>query len=327
MKGNRSGQRGSMKKTNDIIPEYQTDRVIEFWEFLSPHRYILWPGERLIFRGQADSTWHLEPSILREKNHPAHTQPLMKSEPNRSDHQIISEVGTLKTFADHCDSSGLQIPGITTKFKREYLDKPYLIFSDTIASRKSPWPLEEYFDLMSFAQHYGLPTRLLDWTRNPYVAAFFAASELVLQPKSENRARLAVWAFDIQELPKDVELIRVPSSGNQNIAAQQGIFTLLRQPYQVAKEFEGTHLLDEHMRNLVTVRGKQRLIKITLPQSECYKVMDLCGKYGVTAATLHPDFYGAAKATRIALAVTAKCEISDCSDVQARKQPAFRNRQ
>ena len=37
--------------------------------------------------------------------------------------------------------------------------------------------------LLEFAQHYGIPTRLSDWSCNPYVALFFSLGKNILNNK------------------------------------------------------------------------------------------------------------------------------------------------
>lgn len=100
-------------------------------------------------------------------------------------------------------------------------------------------------------------------------------------------------------------MINVPGSNNVNLAAQAGRFTLLEQQGTRGAPFQGEISLDLYLAGQPL---PPPLLKVTLPVTEASAALVLCSLYGVTGATLFPDYDGAVRATQDLMSTAMRLE-------------------
>lgn len=166
-----------------------------------------------------------------------------------SEHKLIPKVGrnaqgTLKRLV------GLE-KFMLTKFKNQAI------------LRLEQKPGNEW-EWLSVAQHHGIPTRLLDWTTNPLVAAYFAC-------KNDLNENGAIYLFtSFQELhtidtkkedPFDIDEVSFfnPSHITERLIAQSGRFTVHPNPMTAGESHDVQILLiDSHAKEKILMALEQR---------------------------------------------------------------------
>jgi len=172
-----------------------------------------------IFRGHADSNWRLLPSAFRRESLAAFDDRAPDPATLPEDARAAGERLILRQFGEGLDLVGLPLPGMS----RAALDE---LKPET--PHAPQWP-RECLELAALAQHHGVPTRLLDFTRSGHVAAYFAGQ----RPLGSTEGSIAVWALDTAFLEHGTrcatiwfELARVSRAVNPNLHAQSGVFVV-----------------------------------------------------------------------------------------------------
>jgi len=150
-----------------------TELLIKSYEELQFQTTQLFNTRELYcYRGQSNSSWKMFPTIFRE-------------------------VGKLTPAVDITDSA------MISSFERD----TYREFNKCQPSIVSNYKRDDKFENLAYAQHIGMPTRLLDWTRKFFIAAYFAV-------QGDQNADGCIFALNLSSYPfNDILGRQVPKGG------------------------------------------------------------------------------------------------------------------
>jgi hypothetical protein len=278
----------------------------------------------MIYRGHSDSDWTLTPSALRN-NAITKMDSLCENFPNsqgyvscvgtpENEELLMLELQLLKNFYVTANMHGLELPEIDIFSRVPNLNSISIILQKLHDKQNSCfWYYDSKLEnIAALAQHYGVPTRMLDWSYDLDVALYFAAKGAVNNilnntiPKSNDIAIFfmgtSLWSFY-----PEMQIVTPQYAQNPNLRAQRGLFIywrhLLKEPIGFHRLSLDKHIEEdpsEHMRMNVNedrfnLWGKEKIFKFNIPYSEIHNIWSYLLNKGCSASKYFPGYQSVAE--------------------------------
>lgn len=273
-----------------------------------------------VFRGHQSGSYKLVPSVLRHKF-------VQSVEDDKNVHFDLTgsefiqknvEYLELRKFFEICDKNGLRLPQID-RFRHALFNNLDII---SFFLNGDDWLPKDLQELAALAQHYGMETRLLDWTNSIDTAIYFAVHKEPKMTEEEiadkDSEYVAIWALNIPTVTFGVDsplrVIRPPYFGNPNLAAQKGLFTFWNVPgiklpltaenkdnneamFEMFKRMTNRTPLNELIEEEFKKQGVKEVVmwKLLIPRKDRKELYEYIRKRNVNAASLFPGYEGAVR--------------------------------
>lgn len=214
----------------------------------------------------------------------------------------VLEIADLRIFHELCNAQGLPVPDLGSTTDNPYTEASDMIFRDGLRGR---WMDRRWLEVACLAQHYGVPTRLLDWTTDVNVALHFAAGSALRHMDGPGDG-FCIWVLDLdaaKAVMDDMEVVRPDYSRNPNMRAQSGVMTLLRNrtadelavPFdrQLAESFERRIAEGDPVAEGIAGSGRPVLQRLDVPYGLLGDLARYLSSHRYDSSRYRPGYEGA----------------------------------